>query len=324
MRGELARNCLGYWMRNSGSPYGLTARLLGTVRPLRVLAYPRMHEQLLELPVYREFGGSAFGDDIFHHLSHRHYLRKGLTLRRRIEIAYGHYKFESERWDESYRQAVYSHEGLGLWRTCIAGDVFTIRLNAAKRAVPEGDLCVTLALNELRVHRINFSWLVDDRSESMAVFLARAQTSRYEGAFDLFRSHFPQQHPQFFSFAAIQGIAQVVGFTAARGVRSGEQICASATDERHFERVYDDFWTTLGGWDDGGEGFLIPLPAHRKSLDRLSASHRRRAQRRRKQWDDIAAATAVALEPHLISPPATASNSIVQAPRTGTAFRTGV
>lgn len=287
---------------NRGSGDDLAARTFRAVRVLRVLAYRGIHEQLLSLPIYREFEDSTFGDDPFHHLSHRYYLRKGLSIKRRANIVYEHYSLESAWWDESYLDAVYSMEspdGLELWRKVIDGVAFSISLRVAKRAVPEGDICVTLSVNGIRIHRMNYSWTIDRSSKSVSLFAARSQSSPCEGGFELFRQHFPKQHPQFFCFAAVQGVAEVASVSLARGVRACEQICGGSIDnDSHFGRVYDDFWMALGGWDDGGDGFLIPLPAHTKSLQQLSATHRRRAQKRRKQWSDITVATVDVLSPH--------------------------
>jgi hypothetical protein len=44
---------------------------------------------------------------------------------------------------------------------------------------------------------------------------------------------------------------------------------------------------------------LVPLPAHEKRLSKLSSSHRRRAQKRRRHWKAIEAATVETLEPFL-------------------------
>jgi hypothetical protein len=44
---------------------------------------------------------------------------------------------------------------------------------------------------------------------------------------------------------------------------------------------------------------MVGLPTHEKPLSKLSSSHRRRAQRRRRNWQAIEAATVEILEPFL-------------------------
>jgi uncharacterized protein VirK/YbjX len=172
------------------------------------------------------------------------------------------------------------------------------------RASPEGDLSIVLSVDNAALHRINFSWLADTQDGTVTPFLASSQTGRRSSnnteAVFAFERDFPQNSPAFFCFAAVEGVARVVGCTAVLAVRSHEQICArKGRDTAHFKRSYDDFWRALGGWDCGRQGFLVPLPAHEKPLSKLSSSHRRRAQKRRTHWKAIEAATVATLEPFL-------------------------
>jgi uncharacterized protein len=283
--------------------YWAAVWLLSILRPLRVLAYRETHRKLLALPVYKQFGATMLREDPFHHISHRHYLRQGLTVGQRVQYVYQHYAFESRQWTDDYSRAVYGGPGLELWRSHGGGAVVTIRLEAGRRDVPEGDLSIVLsvdnAVDNAVLHRINFSWLADTQDGTVTPFLACSQrrSSNTEVLF-AFERDFPQNSPAFFCFAAVQGVARVVGCTAILAVRSHEQICArKGRDTTHFKSSYDSFWQALGGWDCGRQGFLIPLPAHEKPLSKLSSNHRRRAQKRRRHWKAIEAATIETLEP---------------------------
>ena len=64
------------------------------LRPLRVLAYRESHLKLLALPVYKQFGATMLREHPFHHISHHHYLRQGLTVRQRVQYVYQHYAFD--------------------------------------------------------------------------------------------------------------------------------------------------------------------------------------------------------------------------------------
>jgi uncharacterized protein VirK/YbjX len=190
-----------------------------------------------------------------------------------------------------------------LWRSHGVGAVFTIKLEAARRDVPEGDLSIVLSVDNAALHRINFSWLADTQYGTVTPFLGSSQagprSSNTEALF-AFERDFPQNSPAFFCFAAVEGVARVVGCTEILAVRSHEQICArKGRGTAHFESSYDNFWRALGGWDCGRQGFLVPLPAHEKPLSKLSRNHRRRAQKRRRHWKAIEAATVETLEPFL-------------------------
>jgi uncharacterized protein VirK/YbjX len=282
--------------------YGAGVWLLSLLRPLRVLAYREAHRKLLALPVYKQFGATMLRQDPFHHLSHGRYLRQGLTVRQRIEYVYQHYAFESRQWTDDYRRAVYGGPGLELWRSPGGGAVVTIRLGAGKPDVPEGDLSIVLSVDNAPLHRISFSWLADTQDGTVTPFLASSQTwprSRNTDALFAFQRDFPQNSPAFFCFAAVEGVARVVGCTAILAVRGHEQICARKGRGAHFKSSYDNFWRALGGSDCGRQGFLISLPTHQKPLNKRSSSHRRRAQRRRRHWKAIEAATVETLEPFL-------------------------
>jgi uncharacterized protein VirK/YbjX len=167
--------------------------------------------------------------------------------------------------------------------------------------VPEGDLSIVLSVDNVVLHRINFSWLADTQDGTVTPFLACSQRrSNFTETLLAFERDFPQDSPAFFCFAAVEGLARVVGCTAILAVRSHEQICArKGRDATHFKSSYDNFWRALGGWDCGRQGFLVPLPAHGKPLRKRSSSHRRRAQKRRAHWKAIEAATVETLEPFL-------------------------
>ncbi len=271
---------------------------MSILRPLRALAYREAHRKLLALPVYKQFGATMLREDPFHHISHCHYLRQGLTVRQRVQYVYQHYAFESRQWTADYRQAVYGGPGLELWRGDGGEAVVTIRLEAGRRDVPEGDLSIVLSVGNATLHRINFSWLAHTQDGTVTPFLASSQTC--PEALFAFERAFPQNSPAFFCFAAVEGVARVVGCTAILAVRSHEQIGArKGCNTAHFKSSYDNFWRALGGWDCGRQGFLVPLPAHEKPLSKLSSSHRRRAQKRREHWKAIEAATVETLEPFL-------------------------
>ena len=306
----------GAWLSIILRPLGV---LVSILRPLRVLAYREAHRKLLALPVYKQFGATMLREDPFHHVSHPRYLRQGLTVRQRVQYVYQHYAFESRQWTDDYRQAVYGGPGLELWRSHGGRAVFTIRLEAGKRDVPEGDLSIVLSVDNATLHRINFSWLADTQDGTVTPFLGSSQTrsSNTEALF-AFERDFPQNSPAFFCFAAVEGVARVVGCTAILAVRSHEQIGArKGRGTAHFRSSYDNFWRALGGWDCGRQGFLVPLPAHEKPLSKLSNSHRRRAQKRRRHWKAIEAATVETLEPFLSGISSSAKKGHYAEPRCG-------
>ncbi|MBW8900497.1 MAG: DUF535 family protein [Massilia sp.] len=281
-------------------------------RSARVLLFYRDHRGLLGLDVYRQHLTQVH-DDVFHHLSHRNYLAKGLSLRERVRCVQTHYRFEAATFDGAYQRAVYRDGGLVVWQHAADGLRCTVQLEMAERLNAEGDLTLTARLDGIRLHRLSFSWVdsgfagVPAASKpavmsAMVPFVARNQGHHAEAAaaFADFERLFPQNSPSFFCFAALQGIAQALGMEQIVAVKAAAQCACDPHREQRFVNAYDGFWQTLGGAPLAGRGWRIPLPLQLKPLAEMSAKHRRRAAMRRAHWGAIADAAGAAVARHLL------------------------
>lgn len=271
------------------------------MRPLRALRYPSMSQALAQLPVCQQQRDLAFKDDFFHHLNHAHYLRKGLSIRQRGQLAYQHAHCESFEWNQAYRNAVYG-DGLLLWERFVEGTRFSIRLLAASRALPEGDLRICLAVEDEPLHNISFSWMnlaETGSAPKLVPFIARCQGRwrKDTEVQDTFDRCFPQQSGAYVTYAAMQGIAHAIQAGHVLAVRATEQCCFDAKDSKHFFNAYDAFWQRLGGVDRGGFGFEIPVPFHTKPIEQVAAKHRKRSAQRRELWAEVQGAAEASLAP---------------------------
>lgn len=273
-------------------------------RSLRVLLFYRTHARLVETEIYRDYVARAH-DDVFHHLSHRNHLAKGLSLRERVQRVVVHYGFEQDSFDAAYKQAVYRGDGLPLWRHEANGRVFEIRLTMACRLNAEGDLTLIALVDGKCLHRLSFSW-VDGKFAGVDLpilpFAARNQGYREDGsdALDAFEQAFPHNSPSFFCFAALNGIAQALGMNRIVGVKSTCQSAYEPAAQKHFANAYDGFWQTLGGVSMPGRTYEIALPLQLRPLSETPAKHRKRAATRREHWAAIAESARCALLPHLV------------------------
>jgi uncharacterized protein VirK/YbjX len=281
--------------------YPLPSWLACVARSLRVLLFRRAHRQLLALDIHRRYVRLAH-DDVFHHLSHRHYLAKGLPLRQRVRCVLAHYRFEEYAFDAAYKRAIYCDGGLPLWRHDDEGGGwrFEIRLEMAPRLSAEGDLTIVASANGICLHRLSFSW-VDGAfagiDADIVPFIARNQGHRADAvdALSAFELAFPHNSPSFFCFAALQGIAQVLGFRQVAAVKAAWQSAWTPADASHFANAYDSFWKTLGGVPMDGLAWRIALPLHLKSLSEMPSRHRKRAALRRAYWQEIGESARLAL-----------------------------
>lgn len=294
-----------HWMARRHYP--LKSWSACVARSLRVLLFYRTHARLVASELYRNYVTHAH-DDVFHHLSHRDHLAKGLSLRERVRCVRVHYGFEQETFDAGYKQAVYRDGGLALWRHEADGRVFEIRLQMACRLNAEGDLTLMALADGHCLHRLSFSWVdgdfagADASMQSILPFAARNQGHREDGADALaaFEQAFPHNSPSFFCFAALQGIAQALGMQRILGVKAACQSAHEPAAHKRFANAYDHFWQTLGGVDRPGLAYEIALPLRLRPLSETPAKHRKRAATRRAHWAAIADSTRCALLPHLV------------------------
>jgi uncharacterized protein VirK/YbjX len=308
-----------HWMARRHYPFASWAACI--VRSLRVLLFRRAHVELLAMDVYRNYV-TRVHDDVFHHLSHRNYLAKGLSLRQRVRCVLTHYRFEDATFDAAYKHAVYRDGGLVLWQHEADGSKVEVRLVMAQRLNAEGDLTLTLMANGRRVHRLSFSW-IDERFAGLAglgtagilPFVARNQGHRADetDATEAFRRAFPPHSPLvttpgFFCAAALQGIAQALGMEHVVAVKSVAHCAYAPADDKHFATAYDGFWRSLGGTEMPGRTWYIALPFHARPLAAIPSKHRKRAALRREYWRLIGDAARDVLLRHLAAPPAHKQN----------------
>ena len=300
--------------------YPLGSWLACVLRSLRVLLFPQVHARLLAMDIYGQYL-TRVHDDVFHHLSHRHYLAKGLSLRERVRCVLTHYRFEEATFDAAYKQAVYRDGGLVLWEHAAHGAHVAVKLEMAQRLNAEGDLTLVLQADGRRIHRLSFSWIDKRFSGSPGAglpvilpFVARNQGHRADAldaidAIGAFKRAFPDNSPLvktpgFFCFAALQGIAQALGMDQVVAVKSAWQCACARGDEARFATAYDGFWQGLGGVDLPGCGMRISLPFYMKPLSEVPSKHRKRAALRRAQWGAISEAARLAVRRHLLQAPA--------------------
>ena len=300
-----------HWLARRRYPFASWAACIA--RSLRVLLFRRAHAELLAMDVYRNYVTQVH-DDVFHHLSHRNYLARGLSLRQRVRCVLTHYRFEDATFDAAYKHAVYRDGGLVLWQHEADGSKVELRLGMAQRLNAEGDLTLTLLANGRRVHRLSFSW-VDERFAGLAglgvagilPFIARNQGHRADeaDAVDAFRRAFPANSPLvttpgFFCYAALQGVAQALGMDHVVAVKSAWHCAYAPAHDRQFATAYDGVWRSLGGTGMPGRAWHIALPFHARPLAEIPSRHRKRAALRRAYWQRIGQAAGTILRAHLV------------------------
>ena len=230
--------------------------LIRAIRSSRAVMHPRLN--------------TAIGS--LHHLSEKHYLRRELTTAQRVRFALDHKTHNTITVDR-----------VELWRR---GNAFIV-IHQSDHVVREGDLTVALHVADKPLHKMTLSLI-----HTGIPFVGRSQgcANYHPEAREEFNEQFPQNSAARFVFAAVSGIARAVGSDRVIGVRAAEQVCVphGHYDEwLRYHRDYDELWESLGGKDFGGLGYVIPLLDYDKPVEASSASHRRRARKRRQHWLEI-------------------------------------
>src|SRR6476660_3800089 len=84
----------------------LMSRAALIMRSLRIMFYLPKHKKLVRLDVFRHHLAAEWNTSLFHHLSQRHYLIKGLSARKRIDYLFVHYWFEEHAFDQRYKTRI--------------------------------------------------------------------------------------------------------------------------------------------------------------------------------------------------------------------------
>jgi uncharacterized protein VirK/YbjX len=280
----------------------LRARIGFLLRSSRIFFFYRQHIELCSVNVYANYLVPTGSYDVFPHLSRRHYLSKDLDLRQRVQCLLFHCKYEDASFDACYKQQVYFEGGLLLWEKIVDGTTFRIRLVLADRYAAEGDLSVSLTVDDERLHSVSFSWVTGELAGGapVGIFIAANQGRwRKDHEYhDKFNAAFPQNSPNFACYAALQGVAQAVGASEMRAVSSRRQVCHDPGEIRNFDNAYESFWETVGGRAEASGDYVLPVPQPMKPLSEVAAKHRKRAANRRATLTEINEGAARAVAAH--------------------------
>lgn len=296
-----------HWIHRHRS-YQLPSLMLSILRSSRTLLFFSEHKELCRLDIYQKYVAAIAKDDLFHHLSHRYYLARKLTVSQRVQCVLSHYRFENDYFDSSYKQAAYLQDGFCLWSKTINGINFSIQITTGFRTVAEGDICIALLVNQKNLHRMNFSWVKGEifkLPSRIFPFIGRNQASGNNNPEirQQFNTAFPHNAPVYFCYCALQGIAKAAGATEILAVSCENQVGFHPVDTQHFSNTYDVYWTSLGGGKYQDLGYVIPVPFYVKPLAEVSVKHRKRKADRRKQWDEIELSARMVLEAHMLPAP---------------------
>ena len=273
---------------------------------VRAMLFPREHLELLRLEIFHRYVVVRDDPNPIFHLSHRYYLCRSFSRRDRIASALSHYRFEDDRYDDAYKQAVYRDGGIDLWSRCVDGGCYRLRLRATTDLRHEGGLSVVLCADadDVVLCEMSYAWVEPERlglgGQGTLPFITRNQSIRRDAAALIrFREAFPQNSPAYFCLAAVHGIVQAHGIDRVAGIRHELQVAYEERYARNFLNSYCEFWKSFGAREASGVAHLMPVPLAAPPLAGIPAKHRRRALERRRHWGEIAREAREAIAPRL-------------------------
>jgi uncharacterized protein VirK/YbjX len=228
--------------------------------------------------------------DPLYFLKHKYYLSKHFTLRQRVQSAMLHHEHEMQNYSSEYARRVYRSDGVLLWDLCVNNHSFTIVLIATDDNLHEGELSVILAVDRMRLCRMSFCYINENvfgLAPKKTMLISRNQTDRIQLR-NLFDKTFKYNSPQLFCLSAICGIAMANKFDTVLAIRHDAQIAHDTTFESGMRNSYTALWEKFDAVEVDRHVYKLNAPLKLRPLHVVDATHRARARRRRKVWDDNA------------------------------------
>ncbi len=286
--------------RKAHGPWSAVVSLSAAVR---AVVFHKRHRELLRLEIFEKYIVGAGDGDVLFHVSHRHYLSTTFNQRERIEAALAHYRYEGDRYDEGYKEAVYRNGGIVLWSRAAGGVAYTLKLRATTDLRHEGGISVVLCADDVVLNEMSYAWVhagLLGLGKGTVPFITRNQgVHRSAPELALFREAFPQNSPSYFCLAALHGVALANRATRFAAIRHD---CQVAFEERYvnsFRNSYCEFWRSFGAIERSRIAHEMPVPLAAPPLSEVKAKHRKRALLRRTHWTEISQAAQQAVGPHV-------------------------
>jgi uncharacterized protein VirK/YbjX len=296
----LSKHLFRAFVRAAGD-LGLVRAFIGLARSARALRFPAQSRRALVAASSGPLDRRGPPPDVFFHLSGRHYLSRHLTTRQRIDSLVYHHEFERGQYLPSYRSHVYDGSGILLWRSSSPDIRCEIRLETGNDNRWEGELSVVLYLNGARLSVMSFSYVdstVFGQRSAPTIFIAQNQSGREPEQRKSFQIAFNSSAPPYLCLAAISGIAMAHGMQSLCAIRHDAHPAWEPKHDGHLHNSYNKFWSAFHAIELDRQACEIAVPLASVPLEQVKSKHRKRASDRRKEWQEIAASSCLAMASH--------------------------
>lgn len=307
-------NALWAAFRKDAQKYTGPVALLRLLRKSRITMRWRSWRELAALAPFRQHVAANNAADPLFFLSHRHYLARGLSPRKRLAAALAHYRHEATAFSLAYIAQVYKRGGLALWSETRDGITYAIRLTPGNDVAHEGGLSIVMTVDGVRICVLSFSvvpaGLMIHRAAlqnagitttTPLIFITRKHLSRDRAYQSAFNKAFDRTTPAHLCMGALAGLAQAQGIGHALGIEPAHHPAFNPKMAATFTAAYADFWQGFGGVKVTPYGYLIALPLQQPPLDQMDRQKRARARNRRTHIAATCTTAHAAIMPYLAS-----------------------
>lgn len=227
------------------------------------------------------------------------YASRALSTDQRYELLCSHYTYLQGHFQPQFLSAIFS-SGLSLWHGPQAEEQVEIKLDFPHGMQTEGDLRLTIAVNQTPLYRMIFTigsgkTFLHSAEHVILVTCIQGLVNAEEVRRIIDRCE--QVHPTDLLMSALSGLAHACGVGAVLGVKTAHQIAIGS----RFYFSYEKFFGRYGALNERTELFEIPIPFEYKDISEVSAKHRGRTRKKRAFRDVVSADAGRATLAHRIN-----------------------
>lgn len=222
------------------------------------------------------------------------YASRALSTQQRWTLLCKHYEFLQRYFSATFFQQIFASE-ICLWSLATAETTISIALDFPHMMHTEGDLRITMKLDDAPIYRLIFivgSGEIFDSPSKDVVLVTCIQGLAEARSLRIAANACEQVHPSDLLMSALSGFAQACGIETAFGIKTSDQI--ANTGRIYFS--YEKFFEQYGAFYGGAGVYRFTVPFLQKEIHAISSNHRGRTRRKRDFKCQVAQETIASLQ----------------------------
>lgn len=207
------------------------------------------------------------------------YASRALSTQQRWTLLCKHYEFLQRYFSATFFQQIFASE-ICLWTSAAAETTISIVLDFPHLMHTEGDLRITMKLDDAPIYRLIFvvgSGDIFDSPQKNVILVTCIQGLAETRLLRIAANACEQVHPSDLLMSALGGFAQACSIETAFGIKTADQI--ANTGKIYFS--YEEFFEKYGASYGCGGLYRFTVPFLQKEMHTISSNHRSRTRRKR-------------------------------------------